>query len=181
MKKLKIIFILFLGNYSLHAQLDTLGKSEYECKVKLRGRDIILSGDLYKAADTIILLKMVNNSSDYHSLKFFSLMSIPVSRIEKISFYTKGSGSKGFVTGGIIGFAVGGTLGFASNQAESSSDLGFHIDSGVATFGGGIVLMIPGMITGLIIGSETARINLNGDLNEYHKRMSGIKFFSIKH
>ena len=165
----------------VHAQHDTLGNSDYKCKIVLTNTKYELNGEIYKTGDTSITLKKAMYSEQVFNKTEFSLMPIPVTRIDYISIYKKGSAGKGLLIGGITGMFLGGLIGLASGDDKPDGPWDFFVLTAGEKAGiGAVVGFIPGALIGLAAGSSKIIIGIHGNADKYKIRRNELDHYSIK-
>jgi hypothetical protein len=186
----KTIFaiILFISTVNANAQIDTSASSRYKCQIDMIDKGKFVLGEIYKAADSSLIIKNKVVNEKAFSRDTYLYTDIPVTQIVQINLKMKADPGKGFLKGGLIGLGVGAFLGaiilLSSVDEESRSSSG-DITSAPLAGGAALVSCATGFFLGGFIGlaasPATAKIviPINGKKENYDSKRGDISRYSI--
>jgi len=172
-----LLSLLLLFSIGLNAQKLKNKNKVHKVWVSKVDNSKIIKGLLYEVNDES--LKIIDN----HSVE----ISIDASNIRLIKIRRKGKIGNGVLIGTSAGFATGLIIGVVSGDSPDQtigSIFGAEIivegaTAGEKALGMGILMAVGGSGVGAIIASKKETIFINGDINNYKKKLEILKSYSM--
>jgi hypothetical protein len=135
-----------------------------------------LTGALFELKDTSILFSNKLVKEDYYKGNY-TVSEIFVEDITLINTELPHT-AKGFLLGLGIGASIGALVGFALGDSDPGL---FGFTAGAKALYGSMALGAVGSIVGLMLGSVSLQIPLDGNVNMYQSKKAELERYTIKY
>jgi hypothetical protein len=170
-------FLICIFSCTVQAQTDSLKKNPFRTVLRLHSSPHYISGQLYEANDSSIVLLAKNKKKKTVELARYSFLSFPVSEVDKIRIYRNGSGGRGAFTGFLIGAGTGVLIGLISGNDPPGF---FSFTAWEKAEGAGFVLGSFGGLIGAITGSSAeVKIPIGGKQEIYKRHTVILKNYTV--
>jgi len=139
----------------------------------LRGEPFLVKGVLYEIKDSSVVVSNSVKKSDYKRGRF-EVSEIEFDNIDSVQIRRKYKIIKGMLIGGVTGAVIGGYLGYSQPE-----DRGFMAIEELGPWGAKVG-MVPGVLTGAIIGQGKNTIPINGNYESFLVKKEKLRKYSIK-
>lgn len=179
MKTLTLILFLLINIQNLQAQPGTTEKKVERSTVTLLTQEHDLLREIVETKDSSILLRIPLSKGNKDSLAVYTLLSVPVDRINTITVRKRSAG-KCVRNGVLIGFGVGAFLGMAAAAGNNKGDM-MYVPDGTLILSSAMVCSVPGVIIGAIVGAcSQIVIPIKGSQENYNRHRSRMVEFSVE-
>jgi hypothetical protein len=142
----------------------------YKARVTLNN-DSRVKGVLYAADEEGLIL--IDNKL------LGTIMTVGYGDIELIKVRKRGRVGNSALIGGAGGTALGALIGFAGGDDPEDCWILCYTAEEKALMGA-VALVIPGAGIGALIGTESKKFEINGDLKQYKRSLSELKKYALK-
>ena len=179
MKTLSTLLLLLLSTQCLQAQTDSAQKKVERSTVTLLMQEHDLYREIVETKDSSILLRIPISKGSKDSLAVYTLLSVPVDRINTITV-RKMSAGKCVRNGVLIGFGAGAFIGMLAAAGTKKGDW-LYAPDGVWILSTAMVCSVPGLIIGAVVGAfSQIVIPIKGSQENYKRHRSRLVEFSVE-